>query len=79
MTTITISLPDSLAKEAERAGLLTDTALESVLRDEIRRRATDDLFAAMDKMANVGDQPMTIEEIQAEIDAVRQARRDRRS
>jgi hypothetical protein len=72
---VTITLPDSLAKEATRAGLLNPSALESLLREEIRRRAQKELGEAMDRMAAVDEPPMTEEEIQAEIDAVRAERR----
>ena len=71
MTTVQFSLPDSVAREAEKAGLLTDEAMEAVLRKELRRRSADDLFSAMDKMADMLDTPMTMDEIQAEINAVR--------
>lgn len=77
MTTLEIklSLPDSLAKEAQQAGLLKPEAVEKLLREEIRRRAVTELFEAMDRMAAVEGPPMTEDEIQAEIDAVRAARR----
>lgn len=77
MTTLEIklSLPDSLAKEAQQAGLLKPEAVEKLLREEIRRRAVNELFEAMDRMAAVEGPPMTEDEIQAEIDAVRAARR----
>ncbi|OGA62049.1 MAG: hypothetical protein A3G81_03190 [Betaproteobacteria bacterium RIFCSPLOWO2_12_FULL_65_14] len=80
MTTLEIklSLPDSLAKEAQQAGLLKPEAVERLLREEIRRRAVNELFEAMDRMAAVEGPPMTEDEIQAEIDAVRAARRARR-
>ena len=77
MTELKLSLPDNLAKEAAQAGLLSDAEIEKLLREEIRRRATTELFEAMDRMAAVEGAPMTEEEIQAEIDAVRSARRAR--
>ncbi len=77
MTELKLSLPDNLAKEAAQAGLLSDAEIEKLLREEIRRRATNELFEAMDRMAAVEGTPMTEEEIQAEIDAVRAARRAR--
>ena len=79
MTELKVSLPDSLAKEAAQAGLLSATEIEKLLRDEIRRRTVNELFEAMDRMAAVEGPPMTEDEIQAEIDAVRAARRARRS
>lgn len=77
MTELKLSLPDNLAKEAAQAGLLSDAEIEKLLLEEIRRRATSELFDAMDRMATVEGAPMTEEEIQAEIDAVRAARRAR--
>ena len=74
-TEVTITLPDGLAQEATRAGLLTTPAIESLLREEIRRRAQRELREAMDRMAVVAEPSPTEEEIQAEIDAVRAAHR----
>ncbi len=36
MTTITITLPDDLAKQAEEKGLLSQTAIESYVRDRLQ-------------------------------------------
>jgi len=55
----------------------TDAKVEKLLLEEIRRRAGNELFEAMDRIAAVEGAPMTEEEIQAEIDAVRAARRAR--
>ena len=74
-TEVTITLPDGLAQEATRAGMLTTPAIESLLREEIRRRAQRELREAMDRMAVVAEPSPTEEEIQAEIDAVRAAHR----
>jgi hypothetical protein len=81
MTTLEVklSLPDSLAKEAQAAGLLAPEEIEKLLREEIRRRAVGELFEAMDRMAAVEGPPMTEDEIQAEIDAFRATRRVARS
>lgn len=79
MTTVQITLPDQLAQEAQRAGLLTPEALERLLREAIeRQQGIDELFAAMDRMAAANLPPMTMEEIQAEVDAVRAERRAQR-
>ena len=78
MTELTLNLPDNLAKEADQAGLLSTGEIERLLREEIRRRSVGELFAAMDRMAAVEGKPMTEDEIQAEIDAVRAARRAER-
>lgn len=75
MTELVLKLPDSLAKEAAQAGLLSEAEIERLLREEIRRRQLGELFDAMDRMAAVEGEPMTEDEIQAEIDAARAARR----
>lgn len=67
-------LPDSLAREAEVSGLLTPESIEALLRAEIRRRRVNKLFLAADRLAAV-QTPLTEEEIEAEIAAVRQSRR----
>ncbi len=71
MTTLTIDLPDSVAKEAQDAGLLAPNAMEAMLRENLRRRAVNELFDAADKLAAADFPPMTMEEIQAEVNAVR--------
>ena len=75
MATLTIDLPDKLAEEAGKAGLLTSDALEAMLRENLRRRAIDGLFEAADKLAESDFPALTMEEIQAEVNAVRSQRR----
>lgn len=75
MTTIKIELPDATAQAARDAGLLTSQALERLLNDALRRKAVDELFGKMDELADANFPPMTMEEIQAEVDAVRAERR----
>ena len=77
MATVQIELPDALAQEAQRAGLLTPEAIEQMVREAIRRRALDELREAMDRMAAVKGPVMTPEEIQEEIRAARAERRAR--
>jgi hypothetical protein len=77
MTELTVTLPDALAKEAAKEGLLTPEAISQMLREEIRRRSAAELFQVMDRMAAVPGEPMSEDEIQAEIDAVRRAARGR--
>jgi hypothetical protein len=77
MTTVTLNLPDTLAAEANAAGLLTPEAIEQLLREGLRRKAIDGLFAAADKLAAADFPPMTMEEIQAEVNAVRAERKQR--
>ncbi len=75
MTTLEISLPDSLAEEAKAAGLLAPEAIEQMVREAIRRRAMEELKQAMDRMAAVDGPVMTPKEIQEEIRAARAERR----
>lgn len=72
-----VNLPDSLANEAKAAGLLTPQAIERLLREAVRSKGIDELFTAADRMAAANIPPMTMHEIQAEVDAVREARRER--
>lgn len=76
MTTLEIklTLPDPLVQEAQAIGLLSPEALERLLRDEIRRRRTEQLFDAADRLAALPG-PLSVEEVEAEIQAARAARR----
>jgi sulfatase maturation enzyme AslB (radical SAM superfamily) len=45
MTTVQITLPDELALKAANAGLLSPEAMEDMLREQLRRRAAEELSA----------------------------------
>jgi Arc/MetJ family transcription regulator len=76
MTTVQITLPDELAQAAERAGLLSSQSLEELLRKQLKAKAAGELFAAMDRMADVDDpEAMTPEEVAEEIRAMRGEKR----
>jgi hypothetical protein len=77
MTTVTLNLPDTLAAEANAAGLLSPEAVEQMLREGLRRKAIEGLFAAADKLAAANFAPMTMQEIQDEVNAVRAERKHR--
>lgn len=78
MTTIQIELPEATAQAAQEAGLLTSQALERLLVDAIRRRqAADALLAIADRVAAAGIAPMSMEEINAEVKAAREERKQR--
>jgi hypothetical protein len=79
MTELKVTLPDSLARDARKAGLLTPKAIGELLRDAIRRRAARAFLANAQRVAEAKIPPMSEEEIQAEIDAVRKARRQARA
>lgn len=77
MTTLEVKLdlPESLAKEAEEAGLLAPQALEAMLRERLRAQRVGELRDAVKQMVSAGGAPMTMEEIDAEIQAYRKERR----
>ncbi len=76
MTKIAFDLPDTLAKEAQEAGLLVPDAIERLLREELRKAAVDRLFENMERMQAIPEPPpMTPEEVAEEIRAMRSERR----
>ena len=78
MTRIEIDLPDATAKAAREAGLLTPQVIERLLTEAIRRRqVAESLLAIADRVADAGIEPMTMNEINAEVKAVRAERRRR--
>ena len=77
MTDVTVTLPDDLAKAAQSAGLLNPAAIESLLREAMKKRQVDKLFATMDRLAAL-EPKLTEEEIDAEIAAARAERARRR-
>ena len=79
MTTLELklNLPDRLAREAQAAGLLTPEALSQMLKDAMRRRAGHALLAGAARATAAGSVPMSMKEIQAEVSAVRRARKPR--
>jgi hypothetical protein len=68
---VKLDLPDELAKEIVRMGLLDPKILQSVLREAVQSRLVERLFEARKRIADLGLAPLTIEEVQAEIDADR--------
>lgn len=74
-TELKFTLPDSLAREADANGLLKPEAIEALLREEIRRRRVNQLFAAVDRLATLEMPPLTESEVEAEIEAARRSRR----
>ena len=78
MTTIQIELPDATAQAAQAAGLLTPQALDRLLTDAIKRQqAADSLLSIADRVAAAGIEPISMEEINAEVKAAREERRQR--
>ncbi len=72
-----LNLPDRLAREAQAAGLLAPDALAQLLKDAMRRRAGQALLAGAARATATGSKAMSMKEIQAEVNAVRRARKSR--
>jgi len=78
--TIQLDLPDALAKEAADNGLLESRRLAELLAEELRRKhARKDLGQMLEELHGLPGEPMSTQEIQAEIDAVRTERHRRAS
>ena len=76
MTTVRNQLPDALAQEAEKEGLLASERVEKWLRDELKSRALGELTRISDRVSAVPDPaPMTPEEVAEEIREMRAERR----
>ena len=76
MTTLQVKLdlPDNLAKEATNLGLLEPQALQTMLYEAVRQRRIARLTEARQRIAAAGIPPMTMDKIQAEIEADRAER-----
>jgi len=72
---LTLELPDSLAREADAAGLLSPRALARLLREEMRRAAAKRLLDGAARATAAGSKPLSLAEIQREVGEVRKARR----
>lgn len=75
MTELVVTLPDDLAQRARSAGLLSDSAIQRLLEDAMRREAGRKLLAIAERIQAAGIPPMSDEEIVAEVKAVRAERR----
>jgi hypothetical protein len=71
MATIQLSLPDDLVKDAAQLGLLESTTLEALLRNEIRKQAFNSLLSIAPTLTAAGVEPMSEEEVAAEVRAAR--------
>ena len=77
MTTIEIELPEDLARRAKEAGLLTPDAMESMLRERLRKQAGEALREMWARMPREELTPEIEKEIVEEVRAVRAERRKR--
>lgn len=76
MTTLELklNLPDRLAQDAAQMGLLEPDSLQTLLREAVRNRRVTQLAEARKRVASAGIPPMSLDEIQAEVDAYRAER-----
>ncbi|MBI4755853.1 MAG: hypothetical protein HY778_10680 [Betaproteobacteria bacterium] len=79
MTEVVVKLPDELAQRAKNAGLLSDSAIQRLLEEAMRREAGRKLMAIAERVHAAGIEPMSDDEIAAEVKAVRAERRARQS
>ena len=80
MTTVQITLPDQLAQEAQRAGLLSPDSIERILRAQLKTQHVNELFQAINQMATVNEPAiMSPEEVAEEIRAMRAERHARKA
>ena len=70
-----LDLPDALARDAEEAGLLSPRALARLLREEMRRAAARRIREGAARASAAGSVPMSLMDIQREVDEVRRERR----
>jgi hypothetical protein len=75
MTTVHITIPDALAKEAAAEGLLEPGSIEAILRERLAAARIAKMQASREKAAATATPPVTAEEIEAEIQAYRAERR----
>ena len=69
--TIEIDLPESIAAEARERGLLQAGKLaEMIKREIVSKAALKDYFDMVETMRAYPDEPMPMDEIQIEVDAV---------
>ena len=73
MTTLELklNLPDRLAQDAAQMGLLNPDSLQTMLREAVRSRRIAQLAIARSKVAEAGIAPLSLEDIQTEVDTVR--------
>jgi hypothetical protein len=77
---VTLQLPDDLVKRAQAAGLFAPERAEDLFRRELERQGKiANFFELADRLTQLNQtDPITPEEIEAEIQAARAERRQRR-
>ena len=76
MTTVQITLPDELAKQAEAAGLLASDVIGRMIEEALRIQAGKELLAMTESLAT---EEITDEEMQRIVSVVRKVRSERRN
>ena len=71
MTKIQIELPEDLAERASSAGLPSNAAMRNLLEDAIRRQSGRRLLDVAARIQASGVEPMSMDEIDAEVKAYR--------
>jgi hypothetical protein len=79
MTTLEVklNLSDSLANQAQAAGLLNSEAIGKLLADALRRNAFDEFLSVAERVEAAEIPPLSLDEIEAEIKVYRAERRSR--
>ncbi len=75
--TIKLDLPESVAAQAKTKGLLDPKRVASLIARELSAEDRRSFFEMVREIRAQPGEPMTMEEIQAEVDAVRAERRAR--
>ena len=76
--TVQLDLPESMATEAKARGLLDPKRVATLIARELSSESDPrSFFEIVRKLREQPGEPMTMEEIQAEVDAVRLAKRAR--
>jgi len=75
VATVQITLPDDLARDLAASGLLEPQVIEAILRDRLRATRIADLATIRAALKANPLDPMTNEEINAEIEAYRAEQR----
>lgn len=74
--TIQLDLPEGLIQQAREMGLLENQRVAELLADEVRRRnAGRELMDVLDEIRSAPGEPLSMDEINAEIKAARAKRR----
>lgn len=73
--TVQLDLPEELAEQARAKGLLEPGELTRLIKREISaEQDARDFFEMVRQLRSLPGEPMTMDEIQAEVDAVRAGR-----